>query len=95
MPPSPPTGSSSRNDVPSRPLQSPGTLIRGRNGLLINERGAKTVKKDNAKPPKKGNDQKADHLRKRDSARAPQRVGDSLTCNEAQVEALLSEGEST
>ena len=95
MPPSPPTGSSSRSDVPSRPLQSPGTLIRGRNGLLINERGAKTVKKDNAKPPKRHNDQKADTVQKRGGAGVAQRTGDSLTCNEAQVEALLSEGEST
>jgi len=61
----------------------------------INERGAKTVKKDKTKFSNGHNDQKSDKLRKRGSARAPQRTGDGLTCNEAQVEALLSEGEST
>lgn len=64
-------------------------------GAYINEMGRKTVKKDNAKFPKGHNDKKSDALRKRGSARAPQRDGDGLTCNEAQVEALLSEGEST
>ena len=54
-----------------------------------------TVKKDNAKSSQGHNDQKSDKLRKRGSARAQQRDGDGLTCNEAQVEALLSEGEST
>ena len=53
------------------------------------------MKSDNAKSPKEHSDQKSDELRKRGSARAPQRVSDGLTCNEAQVEALLSEGEST
>jgi len=53
------------------------------------------VKKDNAESSKGHNDQKSDALRKRGSARTPQRAADGLTCNEAQVEALLSEGEST
>ena len=53
------------------------------------------MKKDNAKFPKGHTDQISDVLRKRGSARTPQRDGDGLTCNEAQVEALLSEGEST
>jgi hypothetical protein len=53
------------------------------------------MKNDNAKFPKGHNDQKSEAVRKRGSARAPQRAGDGLTCNEAQVEALLSEGEST
>jgi hypothetical protein len=64
-------------------------------GTWSNERGRKTVKKDNAELSKEHNDRKSDALRKRGSARAPQRAGDGLTCNEAQVEALLSEGEST
>jgi hypothetical protein len=34
-------------------------------------------------------------LRKPAGARAPRRGDDGLTCSEAQVEALLSEGEST
>ncbi len=53
------------------------------------------MKKDKIKFSNGHNDQKPDTSRKRGSARAPQRTGDGLTCNEAQVEALLSEGEST
>lgn len=53
------------------------------------------MKNDNANPLKGQSDRKADTLRKRGSARAPQRPVDGLTCSEAQVEALLSEGEST
>jgi len=53
------------------------------------------MKNDNAKSPKEHSDRKTDTVRKRGSARAPQRAGDGLTCSEAQVEALLSEGEST
>jgi hypothetical protein len=54
-----------------------------------------TVQKDNAEFTKERNDQKPNLSRKRGRARAPQRAVDGLTCNEAQVEALLSEGEST
>jgi hypothetical protein len=64
-------------------------------GFRINEGGTKTVKKDKTELSNGHTDQKPDALRKRGSARAPQRAGDGLTCNEAQVEALLSEGEST
>lgn len=53
------------------------------------------MKKENVKSPKGPSDQKSDELRKRGNARASQRAGDGLTCNEAQVEDLLSEGEST
>lgn len=53
------------------------------------------MKKDKIKFSNEHNDRKSDPVRKRGSARAPQRAGDGLTCNEAQVEALLSEGEST
>jgi hypothetical protein len=53
------------------------------------------VKKNRAKPAKRRDDERSDALRKQDSACARQPVGDSLTCNEAQVEDLLSEGEST
>jgi hypothetical protein len=61
----------------------------------FNTRGGITVKKGNAELSKGRSDQKSDKLRKRGSARAPQRAVDGLTCSEAQVEALLSEGEST
>ena len=64
-------------------------------GFSIDERGGTTVKKDDAKSSKAPNDQKSDKLHKRGGARPPQPAGDGLTCNEAQVEALLSEGEST
>ena len=53
------------------------------------------MKSDNAKSPKEHSDQKSDAARRRGSVRAPQRASDGLTCNEAQVEDLLSEGEST
>lgn len=53
------------------------------------------MKKDEAELPKEHNDQKPDESCKRGRARAPQRTGNGLTCNEAQVEALLSESEST
>lgn len=61
----------------------------------IDERGEKTVKKDTAKFPKGHNDEKFNKGRKQSSARVSQPAGDGLTCNEAQVEDLLSEGEST
>lgn len=64
-------------------------------GFRINEGGTKTVKKDKTELSNGHTDKKSDTVRKRGSARAPQRVSDGLTCNEAQVEALLSEGEST
>ncbi len=53
------------------------------------------MKKDDAEASKGRNDQKSDTVRRRGSARAPRGEGDGLTCSEAQVEALLSEGEST
>jgi hypothetical protein len=53
------------------------------------------MEKDDAELSKEHNDQKPDEASKRGGARATQRAGDGLTCNEAQVEALLSEGEST
>jgi hypothetical protein len=53
------------------------------------------MKKNHAEFSKERSDQKSDTSRKRGSARAPQPAGDGLTCSEAQVEALLSEGEST
>lgn len=52
------------------------------------------MKKDTVETSKKHSDQKSDKLPTRGSARTP-RAGDGLTCNEAQVEDLLSEGEST
>ena len=53
------------------------------------------MKKDKAKFPKGHNDEKFDALHEESGARPPQPAGDGLTCNEAQVEDLLSEGEST
>ena len=64
-------------------------------GFCVNEKGAKAVKKVKIKLSNGHNNQKSDAVRKRGSASGPQRTGDGLTCNEAQVEALLSEGEST
>lgn len=53
------------------------------------------MKEENVKSAKGHSDQKSGTVRKRGSARTSQRASDGLTCNEAQVEALLSEGEST
>jgi len=53
-----------------------------------------TVNKDNTKSPTGQNDQKLDTLRKQ-AARAPQPTSVRLTCDEAQLDALMSEGEST
>ena len=53
-----------------------------------------TVKKDNTKSPTGRNDKKSDTFRKQ-TARAPQPASVRLTCNEAQLDALMSEGEST
>jgi hypothetical protein len=53
-----------------------------------------TVKKDNPKSPTGRNDQKSDTFRKQ-AARAPQPTSVRLTCNEAQLDALMSDGEST
>jgi hypothetical protein len=52
------------------------------------------VKKDNTKSPTGRNDQKSDTFRKQ-ASRAPQPTSVRLTCNEAQLDALMSEGEST
>jgi hypothetical protein len=53
-----------------------------------------TVKNDNTKSLTGRNDQKSNSLRKQ-AARAPQPSSVRLTCNEAQLDALMSEGEST
>jgi len=53
------------------------------------------MKKNKTKPAEGHKDRPSDALRKQAVPRAPQRPGDTLTCNEAQVEDLLSEGEST
>lgn len=52
------------------------------------------MKKNKADFPKGHINRQSDKLRKRASARTPQPASEGLTCNEAQVEALLSEGES-
>jgi len=53
------------------------------------------MKKNPASVLKGRADGKSGTVRKPVSARAPWRGDDGLTCSEAQVEALLSEGEST
>ena len=53
-----------------------------------------TVEKDNTNSPTGRNDQKSDTLRKQ-AARPPQPTSIRPTCNEAQLDALMSEGEST
>jgi hypothetical protein len=53
-----------------------------------------TVKNDNTKSPTGRNDQKSETFRKQ-AARAPQPTSLRLTCNEAQLDALMSDGEST
>jgi len=53
------------------------------------------MKKNKIKPAEGQKDRPSDAVRKWTAPRPPQRPGDTLTCNEAQVEDLLSEGEST
>jgi hypothetical protein len=53
------------------------------------------VKKSKAGLPKGHTDEKVDEERKPNRAHTPQRGGDGLTCNEAEMEGILSEGEST
>jgi hypothetical protein len=53
-----------------------------------------TVKNDSTKSSTGRNDRKSNSLRKQ-AARAPQPTSVRLTCNEAQLDALMSEGEST
>ena len=61
-------------------------------GLLTRR---ETIEKENAKSQKGRNDQKSDSVHTRNSARMPQPVSIHLTCNEAELEALMSEGESS
>ena len=56
--------------------------------LVAGENSEETVSE-----PQKG--ERLGGVRKQAGARPPQTTGDGLTCNEAQVEDLLSEGEST
>ena len=53
------------------------------------------MKKDKADFPKRHSNRQSAKSRRRVSAGAAQGADDGLTCSEAQVEALLSEGEST
>ena len=64
-------------------------LVRG----LLTRR--ETIEKEKAKPQKGRNDQKSDSVHTWNSARMPQPVSIHLTCNEAELEALMSEGESS
>ncbi len=58
-------------------------------------KGGRTVKKVKPKPAERGHDAPSGTAPKRAKPRPPQPVEDGLTCNEAQVEDLLAEGEST
>ncbi|HYM38502.1 MAG TPA: hypothetical protein VES96_08870 [Nitrospiraceae bacterium] len=53
------------------------------------------MKKDKTDFPKRHSNRQSAKSRRRVSAGAAQGADDGLTCSEAQVEALLSEGEST
>jgi hypothetical protein len=53
------------------------------------------MKKDAARVPREHRKAKSGGSGKPAEAGAPPPAGDGLTCNEAQVEELLSEGEST
>ena len=53
------------------------------------------MKKNPASVPQRRADGKSGTVRKPVSARVPRRGDDGLTCTEAQVEAVLSQGEST
>jgi hypothetical protein len=53
------------------------------------------MKKDNAKFQKGHNDRRSDTLRKWGSERVVQPSSAYLTCNEAELEVLMSEGESS
>jgi hypothetical protein len=53
------------------------------------------VKKDKVRVPRGRKSEKSDALRKQTGTGPPQPAGDALTCNEAQAEDILSEGEST
>lgn len=55
----------------------------------------KTMKRDSAKPQQGRNNKKSGTARRLDSVRVAQPSSIHLTCNEAQLEALMSEGEST
>lgn len=63
-------------------------------GASVSKKGETTMKKDKARFPKGRGDGKPDAARKQAGLRPPVN-GDVLTCSEAQVEDLLSEGEST
>jgi hypothetical protein len=53
------------------------------------------MEKDNVKSQKERNDRKSDTAHNGGSVRMPQPISIHLTCNEAQLEVLMSEGEST
>ena len=53
------------------------------------------MKRDNAKSQKRCGDRKSDTARKGGSVRLSQPLSVQLTCHEAELEDLMSEGEST
>ena len=57
--------------------------------------GEHTMKRDNAKSQEGRHDQKSDPAHTGSSARMPQPVSIRLTCSEAELETLMSEGESS
>lgn len=52
------------------------------------------MKNEEAKP-KKGNNDQIPYTVRRASARVPRPIPGNLTCNEAELEALMAKGEST
>lgn len=63
--------------------------------MALVSRGGQTVKKNKPKPAERGHDGPPDAVPKQAKPRLPRPAEDGLTCNEAQVEDLLAEGEST
>ena len=61
----------------------------------LGHKGWSIVKKNKAKPVERQIDGRSDAVRKQANARPPRPADDGLTCNEAQIEDLLAEGEST
>lgn len=68
----------------------------GRSNIIMNPFNMeKIMKRDSAKPQQGRNNKKSDTARKLGSMRVAQASSLHLTCNEAQLEVLMSEGEST
>lgn len=82
-------GSSGSFTVQLLSVNSQSRLVKG---FLARE---KTMGKDNAKSQKGHNDRRSDTMRKWDRKRVLQPSSVHLTCNEVELESLMSKGEST